>query len=236
MRIKRNGRSVAVVLVAMVAAGFLLLPDWQQAHQPAPTVPTSQQSLLAATILEQLDIRPSASKAGYNRKLFSDGWAKVDSCTVRDKILARDMTDVRYRAPDNCTVIAGSLNDPYTAKIIHFVRGPNTSSAIQIDHVVAVSNAWQSGAQQLSKAQREQLYNDPLELIAVDGPANEQKGDSDAAGWLPANPGYDCPYVARQIAVKKKYHLWVTATEHAAMKKVLSICPGQQVPSVSVKS
>ena len=236
MQIKRAGPSVAVVLVAVVAAGYLLLPDWRQAHQSAPAMPTSRQQQLATTVLGELDVRPAASKSGYNRKLFSDGWAKVDSCTIRDKILARDMTDVRYRTPDNCTVIAGSLNDPYTAKIIHFVRGPNTSSAIQIDHVVAVSNAWQSGAQQLSKAQREQLYNDPLELIAVDGPANEQKGDSDAAGWLPANPAYDCPYVARQVAVKKKYHLWVTVAEHAAMEKVLRICPGQQVPSVSAKS
>jgi hypothetical protein len=177
-----------------------------------------------------LPVRPAASKTGYSRERFSDGWAEVGSCNIRDKILARDMKDVRFRTSGDCTVMSGTLNDPYTGKIIHFVRGPSTSAAVQIDHVVAVSDAWQTGAQQLTAGEREQLYNDPLELIAVDGPANEQKGDGDASAWLPPNTGYDCPYVARQIAVKKKYHLWVTPTEKIAMNKLLSTCPGQMLP------
>ncbi len=177
-------------------------------------------------------MRPAASKAGYSRKQFSDGWAKADTCTIRDKILARDMTQVRYRSPADCTVTAGTLADPYTGKTIHFTRGPSTSAAVQIDHVVAVSDTWQTGSQLLTKARREQLYNDPLELIAVDGPANEEKGDGDAAVWLPSNTAYACRYVARQIAVKLKYHLWVTPPEQAAISKVLKTCPNQLVPSV----
>ena len=102
---------------------------------------------------------------------------------------------------------------------------------MQIDHVVALSDAWQKGAQQLSMAMREQLANDPLELLAVDGPANQAKGDGDAATWLPPNKPYRCAYVARQIAVKQKYHLWVTSAERDAMQKILSGCAGQALPS-----
>lgn len=101
---------------------------------------------------------------------------------------------------------------------------------MQIDHVVALSNAWQTGAQQLSSEQRQQLANDPLELLAVDGPANQQKGDGDAATWLPSHKPFRCQYIARQIAVKRKYHLWVTTGEKAAMQRVLATCPGQGMP------
>jgi hypothetical protein len=123
--------------------------------------------------------------------------------------------------------MSGLLHDPYTGKDITFTRGIDTSSAVQIDHVVALSDAWQTGAQQLSANQREQLANDPLELLAVDGPANQQKSDGDAATWLPPNKPFRCQYIARQIAVKAKYMLWVTAAEKEAMQRVLASCPGQ---------
>jgi hypothetical protein len=122
------------------------------------------------------------------------------------------------------------LNDPYTATKIYFVRGVGTSSEVQIDHVVAVSDAWQKGAQSLSPSQRYAFYNDPLNLLAVQGRANMQKSDSDAASWLPPNRKYWCPYVARQIAVKHKYKLWVTKAERDAMTRVLKTCPNQRVP------
>ena len=129
-----------------------------------------------------------------------------------------------------CTVLSGLLHDPYTAKVIAFHRGVGTSSKVQIDHVVALGDAWQLGAQQLSASARAAFANDPLELLAVDGPTNLQKGDSDAASWLPPNKAFRCSYVARQIAVKVRYRLAVTAAEAAAMARVLSTCPGQTVP------
>jgi len=105
-----------------------------------------------------------------------------------------------------------------------------TSNAVQIDHVVPVSDAWQKGAQQLSSQTRYSFYNDPLNLLAVDGPSNERKSDSDAASWLPPNKSFRCSYVARQIAVKYKYRLWVTQAEHDAMARVLGTCPGKLAP------
>ena len=148
---------------------------------------------------------------------------------MRDKILARDLTNVKSKN-DTCEVASGVLRDPYTGKTINFMRGAETSSAIQIDHVVAIGNAWQTGAQQISQAEREQMYNDPLELLAVDGPANQQKSDGDAATWLPPNKSFRCEYIARQIAVKQKYSLWVTSAERDAMTRILASCPDERLP------
>ena len=101
----------------------------------------------------------------------------------------------------------------------------------EIDHVVAVSDAWQKGAQQISSKARYSFYNDPLNLLAVDGPTNSAKGDGDAATWLPPNKSYRCAYVARQVAVKAKYKLWVTSAEKTAIQGILAKCPKQPVPS-----
>lgn len=190
-------------------------------------VQTTTNQQLATNVLETLDIKGRAPKTGYSRDMFGNGWMKNGDCNTRDDILARDMTQLDIR---ECKVYAGILDDPYTGKAIRFSRGPTTSSLVQIDHVVALSDAWQKGAQYFSSQTREQLANDPLELLAVDGPANQQKSDGDAATWLPPNKSYRCRYVARQIAVKQKYTLWVTSAEYDAMTRVLSSCPGQVLP------
>jgi len=184
----------------------------------------------ATVILAKLLTKGRAPKTGYDRALFSDGWGDIGDCDTRNFILSRDLTKITWRNSPKCTVATGTLKDPYTGNIINFVRGVRTSSAVQIDHVVPVSDAWQKGAQQLSSAKRYSFYNDPLNLLAVDGPTNEQKSDSDAASWLPPNRAFWCPYVARQIAVKYKYQLWVTSSERAAMLRVLKTCPKQPIP------
>lgn len=129
-------------------------------------------------------------------------------------------------------MITGKLADPYTGKTIDFKRGKKTSSAVQIDHVVALSDAWQTGAQDIDEQKRRELANDPENLVASDGPANMQKSDSDASEWLPGNTAYRCTYVARQVHVKAKYKLWVTPDEKRAMENVLNSCkstnPGKQ--------
>jgi hypothetical protein len=174
-------------------------------------------------------VKGRAPKTGYSRSEYGDGWATVGGCDMRNIMLARGMTDV-VLADDGCIVLSGKLNDPYTGKIIEFKRGTDTSGDVQIDHVVALSDSWQKGAQSLGPDDRLQLANDPLNLLAVDGPINQKKGDSDAASWLPPNKSFRCQYVARQIAVKDKYRLWVTDAEKSAMKRVLNGCGDQVVP------
>lgn len=141
----------------------------------------------------------------------------------------RDLKNITRKSYDWCLVATGTLNDPYTGKVIKFVRGVGSSNAVQIDHVVALSNAWSTGAQNISSTSRYQLANDPLNLLAVDGPTNSSKSDKDAANFLPRT-SYRCKYVARQLSVKKKYKLWVTSDEKAAMVRVLSSCPKQTLP------
>ncbi len=231
-------RRFAVVLAAMLfIVGGSLWAGWQnqqsnQSAQPSAKV-SSDSKNLAINKLATLAIKGRAPKTGYSRTNFSNGWADAGACDMRNYILKRDMTSVVTKSATDCTVISGILNDPYTGKTINFLRGMGSSGAVQIDHMVAVSDPWQKGAQQLSPGERLQFYNDPLNLLAVDGPANVQKGDGDAATWLPPNKMYRCAYVARQIAVKAKYSLWVTKAEFDAMKRVLQSCPNQTVPTES---
>lgn len=177
--------------------------------------------------LETLPVKGRAPKTGYTREEFGPAWADVDrnGCDTRNDILARDLEGETFKpGTQNCVVATGILADKYTGTTINFVRGNTTSTAIQIDHLVALSDAWQKGAQQLSADQREQLANDPLNLMAADGPTNAAKGDKDAATWLPPNKAFRCEYVVRQTAVKAKYHLWATQAEHDAIAGILTTC------------
>lgn len=184
----------------------------------------------ALAVLEILEVKGRAPRNNYDRLAFGEAWLDVDGngCDTRNDVLRRDLTDVQLVRGSLCQVAAGKLAEPYTGRTLEFSRGAETSKAIQIDHVVALGDAWQKGAQQLSAQKRESLGNDPLNLIAVDGPANVEKSDADAASWLPPNKAFRCQYVGRQISVKAAYKLWVTPAEKDAMKRVLSGCPGQQ--------
>ena len=213
-----------VVSLAIVA--FVVVAPLIQTKLDNLGVQQSEAQKRAAIVaLKQLDTLPTkgrAPKTGYARTQFGEGWALVGACDTRNLILARDL--INARVSKACKVMSGTLHDPYTAKDVLFERGAHTSDLVQIDHVVALSNAWQTGAQQLSLNQRTSFANDPLNLLAVDGQANQDKSDSDAASWLPPNKQFRCQYVARQIQVKQKYDLWVTVAEKATMQQVLNSC------------
>lgn len=205
------------------------------APEPTPSAttsePTSSATSPALTALATIPIKGRAPKTGYDRDLFASDWDYSFGCDMRNKILRRDFVEFQFRSDSSCVIATGVLLDPYTGQTVNFVRGVGTSNEVQIDHVVAVSDAWQKGAQQLSSAQRYAFYNDPLNLLAVSGSANAQKSDSDAASWLPSNKAYRCAYVARQVAVKISYNLWVTQAEYDAISRVLRDCPEQVLPT-----
>ena len=206
----------------------IVTPDTSSAEPQGTTPIESDEASEALRILNTLPVKGRAPKTGYSRAQFGDAWSDIDhnGCDTRNDILNRDLTAKQHKNSRGCVVISGILNDPYTGKVINFMRGKDTSEQVQIDHVVALSDAWQSGAQEISAQERLQLANDPENLLAVDGPANQQKSDSDAATWLPANASFRCSYVARQIRVKAKYHLWVKPAEKEAMINVLTPCTG----------
>ena len=187
----------------------------------------------AETLLDSLAVKGRAPKTGYTRAQFGQTWADVNrnGCDTRNDILKRDLTNLVFRTKTHdCVVESGTLIDPYSGLQINFVKGVKSSMEVQIDHVVALSNAWQTGAFKLTLQERTALANDPLNLFAVKGRLNSQKGDGDAATWLPPLKSFRCTYVAQQIAVKVKYSLWVTPPEKSAMVGILSKCPGQKVP------
>jgi hypothetical protein len=197
----------------------------------APAAAPGAGTALAA--LAAVPVKGRAPKTGYSRAQFGPAWSDVDrnGCDTRNDILARDLTGATVKpGTHGCVVLSGTLAEPYAGRTLVFQRGQATSSAVQIDHVVALSDAWQKGAQGWSADRRTAFANDPLNLLAVDGPLNEAKGDGDAATWLPPNRAYRCAYVARQVAVKRDYGLWMTQAEKDAIAAILGTCPTQPLP------
>lgn len=183
---------------------------------------TSQQSL---EILKQIPIKGRAPKTGYSRAAFGPQWSDVDrnGCDTRNDILKRDLINIVFREKTrDCVIESGVLLDPFSNMEIKFERGQKSSMLVQIDHLVSLSNAWQTGIFQSSLKERTAFANDPINLLAVKGSLNSQKGDGDAATWLPPYKPFRCKYVALQINVKAKYGLWVTRAEQEAMVRILS--------------
>ena len=225
---------------------------WSEAPTPDPepstsapaAAPTTQAARgdagdsKAGTVLarlERIPVKGRAPRTGYDRDLFGSGWKDPDrnGCDARNDILGRDLTaTTAMPGTGGCVIASGTLEDPFTGGTIHFVRGQGTSTEVQIDHLVALSDAWQKGARQLGADERIQFANDPLNLLAVDGSTNAAKGDGDAATWLPPNRAFRCDYVARQTAVKAKYGLWMTRAEHDAIERLVTDqCPDKKVPA-----
>lgn len=255
-------RRSAVLAAAVLLAGLAGCSSDQSPSVPAPdssvaapastpstasvatpptraTAPTALGSP-ALALLARVPIKGRAPKTGYDRAQYGQAWTDNNDdlsghngCDTRNDVLRRDLLGTTVKpGTHGCVVLTGVLHDPYTGATIDFTRGVRTSLAVQIDHVVALGDSWQTGAQQFSAAKRVDFANDPLNLLAVAGPANEAKSDGDAASWLPPNKTYRCAYVARQTAVKVRYGLWMTQAEHDATARVLSSCPGQKAPIV----
>ncbi|MFF5921854.1 HNH endonuclease family protein [Streptomyces flavochromogenes] len=219
--------SSALAVAALIATACSPGADGPGSGGGAGGEPGARGTALAA--VETLTVKGRAPKTGFEREKFGRAWADVDGngCGTRDDILKRDLTGVRF-TDGRCKVASGTLtDDPYTGTTVRFVRG---RSKVDIDHVVALSDAWQKGAGAWDAETRRRFANDPLNLLAVDASTNRRKSDGDAATWLPPNKAYRCTYVARQIAVKKKYGVWVTGGERDAMRRVLAGCPQQKLP------
>lgn len=225
-RVARRHRQLLTLL--LVAALFAAIPtDNAFARNVKDGAPKKGTTL---ALLETLIVKGKAPKTGYSRSAFSH-WRDPDrnGCDARNDILKRDLINLVFKEnTDECKVISGLLNDPFSATQIPFTLG---RSEVDIDHLVALSHAWQVGAFQWSDVKRLEFANDPLNLLAVSARLNRQKGDGDAATWLPPAKPYRCAYVSRQVVVKVKYGLWVTRAEKSAIERVLSTCPNFLAPT-----
>ena len=188
----------------------------------------------ALEVLARLPVKGRAPMTEYDRARFGQAWLDADrnGCDTRNDVLGEHLTNVEYKSKtDDCVVNSGDLADPYTSLEIHFVKG--NGFLVDVDHVVALGNVWVTGGSGWDIKKRAAIANDPLNLEPVDASTNRQKGDGDAATWLPPNKGYRCAFVARQVTVKEKYGLWVTPPEEAAVRRVLADCPDERVPEDS---
>lgn len=244
-------RRMAVVVLALIGVIGAVVANpssHEQVFEPADTAATSTaeraetkgehddtEEPRAIEVLEKITIKGRAPKTGYNREEFYKTWPTIDGCSLRQRIIRREVGDTAVLADDKCTVIQGSFVEPYTGQEMTFQEKAEFSKGVQIDHVVALSDAWQKGAQNLSKEERYNLATDPLNLLAVDASTNQGKSDGDAATWLPPNKGFRCQYIARQISVKYKYGLWMTEAEHDMAAKVLEGCPGEKAVGIALE-
>jgi hypothetical protein len=177
--------------------------------------------------LDALPATGSAWTKTYDRDAFGPAWADTDrnGCDQRNDVLRRDLSSVDLKAGTHgCVVLSGVLHDRYTGKTIDFERGETSSLAVQIDHMVPLSWAWQHGASEWSDAKREAFATDFANLTAVDGPTNEQKFDQGPATWLPPDENYACVYVARFTYVVASYHLSIDAADRTKIGAVLTAC------------
>jgi hypothetical protein len=231
-------RHVAVGAVLLVLIGRCgddsdAVPGVRDPTRQSDVSRPSVQGVGAASALAALALLPVKGRApmtGYDRDRFGPAWLDADrnGCDTRNDVLGEHLRAVRLES-NGCVVSVGRYDDPYTGSTIDYWHGHG--ALIDIDHVVSLGNAWVTGASGWQIKRRAAFANDPLNLLPTDAGANRQKGDGDAATWLPANKTYRCEYVSRQVAVKRKYDLWVTAPEKAAVQRVLTACEGQVLPT-----
>lgn len=185
----------------------------------------------ARALIRKVKMAEPAPGRPYDRSAFGTAWTDSsgarwshDGCPTREQVLQRDMPDETFRSkagdPPRCVVASGTLSDPYTGSTIVFSK--DRPQAVQIDHVIALSEAWRQGAWNWSKERRETYANDPLVLLAVDGPANVQKSDHGPSEWLPPNHGVWCSLAVRRAQIELSYHLPATSQDKHTMLEVCS--------------
>ncbi|WP_319454731.1 MULTISPECIES: HNH endonuclease family protein [unclassified Mycobacterium] len=222
------------VLLTVIALG-VALGCWLYFREPSERAPMPSARSTPAYDQARVDavrlpVKGWDRETDFRRGAFGEAWSDDvnvefghNRCNTRDDVLRRDLAEVVVR-PGTCYAQSGTLHDPYGGSTIAFTRGPTTSDAVQIDHVVSLSDAWYKGARQWTDQRRRDFANDPRNLIAVGGKANFDKAFRDAASWLPPNEAFRCEFVARQVEVKTAYGLWVSAKEKNAITDVLADC------------
>ena len=238
MRIPRASL-LALLGVLLVLAGCTF--EWRLEGPAQPTIASVGQGdvpagtldpAAASAALAGLPVAEKTSLDGYERGcgegegcVFGPAWADVDrnGCDQRNDVLHRDLTDVQVReGTQDCVVIAGILDDPYTGAVVPFVKAD--AAEVPIDHVVPLAAAWVQGAAQWPIEQRQAFANDLGNLIATTRAENSSKGDSTADEWVPPDPTYGCSYATVVITVKDAYALSVTPDEAAALEDLLATC------------
>ncbi|MGF2945554.1 HNH endonuclease family protein [Mycobacterium sp. Lab-001] len=199
------------------------------ARADVPTVAPGTDVLAGIGVLPQRLHRYDYRRGAFGAAWDDDNDAPLghNGCDTRDDILNRDLVDKTYvsikRCPD--AVATGTLHDPYTNNSIAFQRGARTGESVQIDHIVPLAYAWDMGAYGWPPGERLRFANDPANLLAVEGQANQDKGDSPPARWMPPNTAFDCQYAMQFIAVLRGYRLPVDEPSAGVLRRAAATCP-----------
>ncbi|MFF4316896.1 HNH endonuclease family protein [Streptomyces sp. NPDC001507] len=227
MRLARTRRTLIaalftpLVLIAPTTAAHAAAAPVRHAPGETITLPV-RDALAALTVADE-------SRAGYSRDKFKH-WtdADKDGCNTRgtraEVLLAEAVT-----APEvgpKCVLTSGSWYSPYDDRYL------DSASKLDVDHLVPLAEAWDSGASAWTAKEREAYANDlddPRALIAVSAASNRSKADKDPTEWLPPYAPYWCEYVTNWVADKTRYQLSVDPTEHNALTERLAACPDQPI-------
>jgi hypothetical protein len=186
-------------------------------------------------VLSGVVVLPNRIRSGdYRRAAFGESWTDDNSapgghngCDTRNDILDRDLIEKTYVAISRCptAVATGVLRDPYTSGTIAFMRGSQTGAAVQIEHIVPLAYAWDQGARNWTDEMRVRFANDPANLLAVDGPTNQDKGDDEPALWMPPNAAFHCQYAVQFAEVMRGYALAIDEPSASVLRAAAATCP-----------
>ena len=223
--------------VAVALAVFVAYQVTQDAGRPSEYVAQADIPTVApgVDVLDGIAEIPDRVRGyDYRRDAFGEAWTDDttapggnNGCDTRNDILDRDLIDKTYVAISRCpdAVATGVLRDPYTNATVAFTRGEQTGAEVQIDHLVPLALAWDLGARHWSDEMRVRFANDPANLIAVAGEANQDKGDKQPALWMPPNQAFHCQYAMQFIAVLRGYRLPVDAASAEVLEDAAQTCP-----------
>ncbi|MDX2992579.1 HNH endonuclease family protein [Streptomyces scabiei] len=182
------------------------------AARPTPVSAATARSYLATLTVATED------RTGYDRDLFNHWITISGTCNTRETVLKRDGTNVVTSSA--CAATSGSWYSPYDGATW------TAASDLDIDHLVPLAEAWDSGADGWTSAQRQNFANDLTrpQLIAVTDNVNQAKSDQDPAEWMPSRTAYRCTYVRAWVQVKYYYDLSVDSAEKSALTSYLASC------------
>ena len=230
-------RQILWLAVAVALAVFVAVQVVDDSQRPSELIAQAD----VPTVAPGVDVLAGVAEIpervrgyDYRRDAFGEAWTDdttapggFNGCDTLNDILDRDLIDKTYVAISRCptAVATGVLRDPYTNATVAFTRGEQTGAEVQIDHLVPLALAWDLGARNWTDAMRVRFANDPANLIAVAGDANQDKGDKQPALWMPPNEAFHCQYAMQFIAVLRGYGLPVDAASAPVLEEAAQTCP-----------
>ena len=224
--------AAAVIAVSVAAQALWAASRPDTVAQAGPPAVTAGADVLDGITVVDRRVRGY----DYRRSAFGEAWdddngapGGRNGCDTRNDILDRDLGDKTFVATKRCprAVARGTLRDPYTNATVSFLRGNQVGASVQVDHIVPLAFAWDMGARDWTDQMRKRFANDPANLLAVAGQANQDKGDLPPGEWMPPNRAFHCAYAVQFIEVLRGYRLPVDDASARVLREAAGGCPAR---------